>query len=441
MAPQSSSQNDINSPSSRGTFTGPVILATDGSSASRSQAITASLIAEQLGVPLIVTTVLPSQLVYYVASGISSSPIELNSVLLDTQRADVKAYIEDALGPDRKWEPDIRTGGIARGVVESARDHNASLIVVGAGEIEKDLSRVRGGRALQILHQSPYPVLAVRSELSGLPHRALAATDFGVPSLYAAQVALDCLADPAEMTLLHVAPLYPAFGEEGRETVQEQTEMLNRARSLLRPSVTTNAQIDTKVEGGRTTEVIISEANKVNADLIAIGTHRPGFVERFFVGSVVSDVLHFAPVSVLVAPRPSKPEAVRISAAMEETPDVKAEEDWSFILNRFSERNTGRRVSLEVDELAIGGQVQVSGYLLEGVTYDPKDRRVDVMLSQSSRTGSTGNRSSAPASSPHLTRMIEDVQSIAVRGNEERDSVLEIVHEGGYTLLYIDSQR
>ncbi len=403
---------------------GPIILAADGASASDSQAITASLIAEHLGVPLIVTTVMRPELLYTGSDGgVGSFPIILNSELSDAQSDTVRRYMESAVGADRQWELDVRTGSIARGVVESARDHRASLIVVGAGRLAENARRIRGGRALQILRQSPYPVLSVTHELSGLPHHALAAIDFGVPSLNAAQAALTCLDDTAVMTMLHIFPTFPELVQNRPTPKTDYNALFDRARNVIQAHPPSNAKIETRVEGGPTTEVILSQAEMVDADLIALGTHSPGFVERFFVGSVAANILHFSPVSVLISPRPAPLEALRLTLGMEGTAETTAPENWGPVLDEFSTRNMGRRVSLEVDEIEIGGQMQVNGYILHGVTYDPRDRRIDIMLSRSS------------ANMPHLTRMIEDIDSIAIRRSGDRDSVLEIRHDGGYTLL------
>lgn len=443
MSPKKSSQttsnSDLNSSTDRSTgvaeksevsertLPGPVVLAADGNSVSESQAITAAMIADRLGVPLIVTTVMQPQLLYTSSSGVSSIPVVVNSELLDIQSEKVRDYMESAVGTDVRWTPDIRAGRIARGVVESALEHNASLIVVGAGGLEENARRIRGGYALQILRQSPFPVFSVSRDLSGLPHRALAAIDFGVSSLYAAQMALSCLDDEGEMTMLHVTPSYPELGQEGPDTVKNYDALLSQARDLLRPFKPSNARIGTLVQGGSANDVLMSQVEKLDADMIAIGTHRPGFIERFFVGSSVSTILHFSPVSVLIAPRPEPHEALRLTLGMQGTTEMDSAKDWGPMLDEFSKRNTGRRVSLEVDELEIGGQMQASGYILHGVTYDPRDRRVDIMLSYST------------AKQPHLTRMIEDVKSVAIRGSEERDSTLEVRHEGGYTLLHIEN--
>jgi hypothetical protein len=98
------------------------------------------------------------------------------------------------------------------------------------------------------------------------------------------------------------------------------------------------------------------------------------------------------------------------------------------MLAEASERNAGRKVTVEVDDPAIGGaRVQVEGFVLRGIVYDPADRRVEIMMDE------------GPVRSGHLTRTIEKVESITITAAPEgRDGAIEISQGRGHTVVRFD---
>ncbi len=80
------------------------------------------------------------------------------------------------------------------------------------------------------------------------------------------------------------------------ETIVEQTA------SRLRTSEGNRAlEITTEVLEGSPKELIVDEAKRWGADLIVVGSHGRGAVERFFLGSVSLAVAAHAPCSVEIA--------------------------------------------------------------------------------------------------------------------------------------------
>ena len=76
--------------------------------------------------------------------------------------------------------------------------------------------------------------------------------------------------------------------------------------------------------------------------------------------------------------------------------------EWAIQLDSFTRRNRGRRAVVEVDGLAQGAQVLESGYRFQGVTFDPHDERVALMLGDGA------------SSSRHVIRGIGNVQAVAI---------------------------
>ena len=134
---------------------------------------------------------------------------------------------------------------------------------------------------------------------------------------------------------------------------------------------------------------------------------------------------------MLLVPSPEGVERARIERHMTGTSTLSAPEEWSAELEAFARRNIRRRTTLEVDDRAIGAQIQESGYTLAGATYDPHDRRVQLMFERPTREGD------------HLTRSIGGVRSIAVTANKsDEDGALCIEGEHGSALLtFLKSRR
>jgi hypothetical protein len=97
--------------------------------------------------------------------------------------------------------------------------------------------------------------------------------------------------------------------------------------------------------------------------------------------------------------------------------------DWSGLLTAFTRRNADRRTVLEVDDAAIGAQQAEEGLRLRGIAYDPRDRRVEIMLGQL-----TGTR--------HMTHTIVEPDEIGiVSATKGHDLAIRIGHAGSATIL------
>jgi hypothetical protein len=99
-------------------------------------------------------------------------------------------------------------------------------------------------------------------------------------------------------------------------------------------------------------------------------------------------------------------------------------ERWAPLLQDFTVRNLVRPTTLEVDDIELGAQAQEQDYPLLGVSYDPRDERVQVMVGD------------VASYARHVTRSIGGVDTIDVMTDEQgRDIALRIAHGAGQTLL------
>lgn len=116
---------------------------------------------------------------------------------------------------------------------------------------------------------------------------------------------------PTQVWLIHVAPPEPAFVgyEAGPDVVRGQVaaelhashQQLQTLADRLRAGgvETTALQLQ-----GKTVETVISEANKLPASLIVLGSHGHGAVYNMLVGSVAEGIVRESKVPVLLVPPP-----------------------------------------------------------------------------------------------------------------------------------------
>ena len=99
-------------------------------------------------------------------------------------------------------------------------------------------------------------------------------------------------------------------------------------------------------------------------------------------------------------------------------------ERWGSVLDDFTQANVGRRTRLEIDDPDLGAQAQEQDNPLLGVTFDPVDQHVEIML------GELG------AGEPHLSRSVGGVDALDVlTDGDGHDVALRLRHGAGQTIL------
>lgn len=236
--------------------------------------------------------------------------------LLERVRAQVDAVA--GITPER-WTVRLRLGNPAQAIVDSARAHRVSLVVLGIGRHEP-ADRIFGHEtALRVSRMSPVPVLAVAPGRDSLPKRVIVATDFSPSSLEAARAAARLMTGPGTLTLAHVSPPVEvdsaAVDEWERRYAGSVADAFARfERSIELPAGVTLERVVLK---GDAAVELLALARRMHAELIAAGSHGYNLVERVLVGSVASKLLRSAHCSVLLAPaeRVARPVADDAAAA------------------------------------------------------------------------------------------------------------------------------
>lgn len=343
------------------------------------------------------------------------------------QEAQNKAKAQIARLGDKSWPVEVRSGDPATTIAALAKESRSRIVVVGLGDHGAAARFLGNETALRLMHVSEVPVLAVDSKLRELPRRIVVAMDFSEPSIEAARLALEIAAPGAIVTLVHVVPwerkdyIPEHWFKEHEAYVGAQ---LTRVTGWLDQG--TKCRMHQRVLYGKPGPSLLACAEELDADLIVAGTHGRGLLGRMLGGETVAKLVRGARRSLLVLPA---------AAAFQRFDQLAPERDireehagWAQKLDEFSRRNAGRRGRLEVDDPALGAQLEMTGYRFLGAVYDPPSKRAQLMFGNTGRGG------------PHLVRGISNIKSVEILFDEhdDRDSALSITSDDGQTLLVLE---
>lgn len=239
--------------------------------------------------------------------------------MLDAARQSATAQLEElrtALHAEH-LTTEVRMGRPAEELAASAREHGTDLVVVARHGANLGPPRRLGSTADRLVRCSPAPVLLATSVRGSVVRRLLVAIDDAgtTPRVldYARGLArrLD-----AGITALHVLSptiLHRVRGvsalhgsrELSREEIQNEFRSLaDRWIARLVDSGIERGRVDTAIAFGDAAREILATADRIDADMIVMGSRGAGAVRRALLGSVVSEVLRDASRPVLVALEP-----------------------------------------------------------------------------------------------------------------------------------------
>lgn len=288
-----------------------ILVATDGKHGARGALRATKKLAEAWKAKVTVLAVLESSEIYsgiaphelptlperFVPTGAEALRMRVRAQLIDTGA--------DALG----WDFVVEMGAVAPAIARAAADREATIILVGLrrpGAVERWLSRET---VLRVVHLAHVPVLALGEVVEDLPRRIVLGVDFSDFSRRAAQEAARILVGGGELHPAHVAWVAAWEGDRvGREewTEWEKTyragveqRMEEFVSEIQRPAGVT---VTPHILAGEPVRELLSLAERIDADLIAAGSHGAGFFGRIVIGSVSSKLVHRGERSLLLVP-------------------------------------------------------------------------------------------------------------------------------------------
>ena len=402
---------------------GPVTVALGRAEASVLEA--AAAVARALDRGLAVISVLEPVAVYLWNPPGLPVPPDLEEQRIASRWRLLEEHLRERPGEHPPWSIEVRWGSsVSRTIARAARDLRSPVIVMGHGR-HRPIDRLLGTEtALRTVRHADCPVFAAAPGFTGVT-RAVLGVDFSDASAHAVRAVLPLLEPEGTLHLVHA--WLPTRPQEARSPYDEsyREELPSRFRRFVAAlDLPASVAVETDIVEGPAAERLVELAERAHADLVVVGRHGRGMIERLLVGSVATRVLRGAPCSVLVVPEPDPAAQLQLAERRGASSRQVPREQWHSHLDAFARRFAGHVTALEVTDPPRGQQSREQGYVLFGTSYDPGRHRLEIILGEAH-----GRRR-------HLTRIIPDASGVAaLRNAAGEEDGLHIVHGTGDTLL------
>lgn len=289
----------------------PIVVGVDASPASVRAAAVAARIAHAAGAELIPVHAVPIVPVFTGVAGMelggAYSP-DVQESLVRAYRAQVVRTLDGVVSRSEMARLVVQSGPPPFVLGEVARERQAGMVVLGGkphGALARGLGRSTAHHMVRTLD---LPVLVVGASDAPIAN-ILAAVDLSaasLPTINAAEQLTTLLG--AHLRLLHVveplrfSDVLPDLWDQ-QAFDQRSQEAFTRLASRFH-SVTVDNRV---VLSGIAVDTIAEAAGAWRADLIVVGSHGKGWVDRLLVGSTTERLVTELPASVLVVPTSSRP--------------------------------------------------------------------------------------------------------------------------------------
>ena len=249
--------------------------------------------------------------------------VELREVALTSEDrtallGDMRQFADREVGGAVPVDLDLAQGTPVTEILAKAEDLQADLIVIGTHGRSGFERFVLGSVTDKVLRKAACPVLTVPT---GVPDavpappvlfkRILCAVDFSDCSVRALEYAISLAQESdAHLTIMHVIELPPDVAREVHENVAgppnlreyvvlAEKDRLARLEAAIPDEVRTFCTVDTVVATGRPYREILRVAEEQRTELLVVGVHGRGAMDRFLFGSTTEQLVRQASCPVL----------------------------------------------------------------------------------------------------------------------------------------------
>lgn len=400
-----------------------IVVATDGSEAADAALAAAELIGKKTDCRIHLLSVLESIPAFIPLPEAMGVPADF-----ETQRAasmreaiDLRARRFD---PEGLWSTELRIGQPAVEIANFVRQHDASLVIVGANK-HTTLGRILGEEtAMAIARMVDVPLLVASHEMRRLPERVLVSMDIKPFGMEALPSVLPFISDTKTVSCLHVKPRDEFIGIDWADLDTEyELAMQERFASVEKILGKAGIRPELIVRHGEVTRELSQFADHSGAELVVVGIMRRRGKDRAVSGRLAGRMMRHLDTSLLIVPgmEDSPMRAVAQEGGVTEVIQNAAE--WSGAMKAFTARNAGRVCTLEIDDPEMGALVEARSYPLRGVDYDHRDGRLTIGVGDATGTAR------------HLTRSVPAPDSISILSVGGKDTAMSVAHGAGQTLL------
>ncbi|KPK05524.1 MAG: hypothetical protein AMS20_06300 [Gemmatimonas sp. SG8_28] len=286
-----------------------VIVGVDATPAGALAAATGWTVARAAGVPCRVVHVTPTP------SAAPRGGIEpAQPDLIDGLIADARSHVVDALSghvPDDVLQTiEVLVGNPAWELRRVVADTSAGLLVLGGKHHAPPVRWFGGSTAHNAVRTIDVPVLVAAAPVQRFS-RVLVAIDLSetAEQTLTQAHAFAAMFDAALRVLTVVEPM-PAIPDVGVQSdVGEHYRLAETETRRLVDTIAGTDRTEIRVDSGSPARTIADEAAAWEADLVVVGSHGKGWVDRVLLGSTTERLLNRLPCSTLVIPAHGPPKA------------------------------------------------------------------------------------------------------------------------------------
>lgn len=272
----------------------PILVATDMSNRSDRAMSRAFHIARDLGLPVLVMTVLDDAM-----------PAEMLSDLHERSRDRLERYCATLSGGTVPFTVEVQTGDPTEDILAAVEVRQPRLLVLGTHRPRAFMDMVRETTMQRIVRHTSVPVLLVTDRDDHDYRSILVPTDFSPASAAAARVALE-IAPKAQLSALHALQVpysgmlatAPAARDELEKPFRNDAK---RSDTLWRQELDLASMPPTEIVLGAPQRLMRDRVRQDQADLIAVGAHGRVGAGRAILGSVSTDLMRDPPCDLLIA--------------------------------------------------------------------------------------------------------------------------------------------
>jgi nucleotide-binding universal stress UspA family protein len=206
----------------------------------------------------------------------------------------------------------VVTGDPFDGILRTAAEVNADLIVMGSHRKQMLLDIFIGTTIERVIRRGTFPILMVNHEAQRRYEKIVIPVDMSVPSADAIRTGLSTglIADNGA-TLLHAFSALAAgkmslIGSDGGSIngyiASERQRATDELAAFLVKNDLTGGRWTFRVEEGGTMDVISRTVSTIRPDLLIMGTHGRSALMKALIGSVTEEALRSLNVDILAVP-------------------------------------------------------------------------------------------------------------------------------------------
>jgi universal stress protein E len=240
-------------------------------------------------------------------------------LVLETQREGAESRLAKLIEsfPGGRGRCVVRVGRAPEVIEKVAREIDADVIVAGKHGRREWPGRGTGSTAERLSRGCGIPVMLVANPRQAAPARLLVALDdddvvdwvLGATQMLSERfgATVSAVHVVSNAVLSHVLSMAAVSGDEQLNGAEIQEEFrLDADRWLRRVGAAglPRDRVDYVAAFGHPAEEILNVANRISADLVIMGSRRPGPLRRAVLGTVAGEVLQRASCPVLIAHEP-----------------------------------------------------------------------------------------------------------------------------------------